>query len=75
MARRETLALSGTMLIAFLGPPGVGKTLTAELGARAARRPLYKVGATDIGLNPEDAERSFSRLFQLASRWQAVLLM
>jgi AAA+ superfamily predicted ATPase len=59
----------------FVGPPGVGKTLTAELGAKAASRPLYKVGASDIGLHPEEAERNFSRLFRLASRWQAVILM
>jgi AAA+ superfamily predicted ATPase len=63
------------LILCVPGPPGVGKTLSAELVARAARRPLYKIGASDIGVDPYRVERKLKRLFQLASRWQAVLLM
>ena len=57
------------------GPPGVGKTLTAETLAKSADKPLYVVGASDIGLDPKAAEATLGRLFELAERWGAVLLM
>ena len=53
----------------------MGKTLTAETLAKSAGKPLYVVGASDIGLEPEAAEATLGRLFELAERWGAVLLM
>ena len=38
-------------------------------------RPLVNVSVAEIGLNASIAERNLQRLFQLASRWQAILLM
>lgn len=57
------------------GPPGVGKTLTAETLAKCAGKPLYVVGASDVGLDPRIAEQSLGRIFELAETWGAVLLM
>ena len=57
------------------GPPGVGKTLTAETLAKATGKPLYVVGASNIGIFPGLAEAKLNRIFELAERWQAVLLM
>lgn len=57
------------------GPPGVGKTLTAETLANATGKPLYVVGASHIGLYSGLAEARLIRIFELAERWQAVLLM
>lgn len=57
------------------GPPGVGKTLTAETLAKCAGKPLYVVGASDAGLEPRIAEESLGRIFDLAETWGAVLLM
>ncbi|KAI0114168.1 hypothetical protein F4776DRAFT_638428 [Hypoxylon sp. NC0597] len=57
------------------GPPGVGKTLTAECVAESFRKPLYMVTAGDLGTNPETLEVKISRIFDLAVRWDAVLLL
>ncbi|KAL8732268.1 MAG: hypothetical protein Q9166_002840 [cf. Caloplaca sp. 2 TL-2023] len=57
------------------GPPGVGKTLTAETLTKCAGKPLYIVGASDVGLDPQVAERALGRFFELAERWGAVLLI
>lgn len=46
------------------GPPGVGKTLTAETIAEQLRRPLYSVGRSQL-----------SRIFDVATAWKAVLLL
>ncbi|KAI4256793.1 MAG: hypothetical protein L6R42_006015, partial [Xanthoria sp. 1 TBL-2021] len=54
---------------------GVGKTLTAETLATCAGKPLYLVGASDVGLDPKTAEESLGRIFDLAERWGAVLLI
>lgn len=53
----------------------MGKTLTAETLAKCAGKPLYVVGASDIGLNAKAAEVTLGHLFELAERWSAVLLM
>lgn len=63
------------LVILLHGPPGVGKTLTAETLAKCAGKPLYVVGASDIGLDPKVAEATLGRLFELAERWGAVLLI
>ncbi|KAL8908079.1 MAG: hypothetical protein Q9171_005597 [Xanthocarpia ochracea] len=66
----------GAGLVVLLhGPPGVGKTLTAETLAKCAGKPLYCVGASDVGLVPKTAEESLGRIFDLAERWGAVLLI
>lgn len=57
------------------GPPGVGKTLTAETLAKSSGKPLYVVGASDIGLDPKLAEATLAQIFELAERWGALLLM
>ncbi|KAL8932369.1 MAG: hypothetical protein Q9216_006865 [Gyalolechia sp. 2 TL-2023] len=63
------------LVILLHGPPGVGKTLTAETLAKCAGKPLYVVGASDIGLDPKVAETTLGRVFELAERWGAVLLI
>lgn len=57
------------------GPPGVGKTLTAESIAMRANKPLFAVGVADIGLDPEKVQVNLERLFDLGRVWEAVLLM
>ncbi|KAL8878228.1 MAG: hypothetical protein Q9198_003918 [Flavoplaca austrocitrina] len=63
------------LVIMLHGPPGVGKTLTAEAIAEKTSRPLLIVSVAQIGLNASKAERNLERLFELASRWEAVLLV
>ncbi|GLI81005.1 hypothetical protein PoHVEF18_009374 [Penicillium ochrochloron] len=62
------------LVILLHGPPGVGKTLTAESVAQLAGKPLFSVGVSDIGLKPEAVEHQLETLFELAANWQAVLL-
>ncbi|KAJ9150851.1 ATPase AAA+ type core [Pleurostoma richardsiae] len=63
------------LVILLHGPPGVGKTLTAETVALATRKPLMPVSTAEIGLEPDEAERNLADIFEDAGRWQAVLLM
>ncbi|KAL9632751.1 MAG: hypothetical protein Q9164_005124 [Protoblastenia rupestris] len=57
------------------GPPGVGKTLTAECVADMYERPLYSVTSGDIGTDPETIERKLLAIFEYAVRWNALLLL
>jgi len=73
---KEAVEGKGRGLVILLhGPPGVGKTLTAETVALATGKPLVSVSTAEIGIQPEDAERSLKAIFDDASRWGAVLLM
>ena len=62
------------LVILLHGPPGVGKTLTAESVAELTGKPLFSVSPSDIGLNPAEVEHNLAALFELAARWRAVLL-
>ncbi|KAI9764111.1 MAG: hypothetical protein M1840_008671 [Geoglossum simile] len=62
------------LVILLHGPPGVGKTLTAESVAQVAGRPLFSVSVSDVGLQPAQVEHNLEILFELAAAWQAVML-
>ncbi|KAI9863117.1 MAG: hypothetical protein M1813_003937 [Trichoglossum hirsutum] len=57
------------------GPPGVGKTSTAECVAELCDRPLFQITCGDIGTEPEDVEKNLNANFRLAHRWGCVLLL
>ncbi|KAL8907852.1 MAG: hypothetical protein Q9207_001176 [Kuettlingeria erythrocarpa] len=63
------------LVILLHGPPGVGKTLTAETVALACGRPLLPVSIADIGMHPDKAEQNLVDIFADAGRWEAVLLI
>lgn len=66
----------GKGLISILhGPPGVGKTPTAESAAERTRRPLYIVYSGELGTNPAKLEEALSRILDVATVWKAVLLL
>jgi SpoVK/Ycf46/Vps4 family AAA+-type ATPase len=68
----------GRGLIIFLyGPPGVGKTSTAETIAAytTPARPLYPITCGDLGSTPTEVERNLEDHFKLAHRWNCVLLL
>lgn len=57
------------------GPPGVGKTLTAESVAEHMHAPLYMLSAGDLGINPWDVENRLNTILEMVARWDAVLLL
>ncbi|KAI1378297.1 P-loop containing nucleoside triphosphate hydrolase protein [Hypoxylon crocopeplum] len=57
------------------GPPGVGKTLTAECVAEYLKRPLYTVSSGDLGVSSMNLDLNLKRIMDLASTWKAVLLI
>ncbi|KAJ4002769.1 hypothetical protein NW766_012699 [Fusarium irregulare] len=66
----------GKGLIGLLaGPPGVGKTLTAEMVAEIAHRPLYTMTAVELGDSPASVQKHLMTVFELAERWKAVVLL
>ncbi|KAF4629313.1 hypothetical protein G7Y89_g8838 [Cudoniella acicularis] len=57
------------------GPPGAGKTFTAECVAEFTSRPLLSLTCGDIGTNEVSVEESLSKWFKLAEIWGAVMLI
>ena len=56
------------------GPPGVGKTLTAEGIAEFLRCPLYAVSAGELGTDAR-IEHELQKIMDIAHSWGAVLLL
>ncbi|KAF2731740.1 P-loop containing nucleoside triphosphate hydrolase protein [Polyplosphaeria fusca] len=57
------------------GPPGVGKTLTAESVSEHMHSPLYMMSAGDLGINPDQVEAKLNNILEMMSKWNAVLLL
>jgi len=63
------------LVINLFGNPGVGKSLTAEATSEHVRKPLYVVGAGDLGTDPQTLDLNLTRIFTISSRWGAVVLI
>ncbi|KAH0432949.1 hypothetical protein CcaCcLH18_06064 [Colletotrichum camelliae] len=59
----------------FSGPPGSGKTLTAEAVAEITRKPFYSVSAGDLGVEPKEVDQNLSEILELSHKWNSVLLL
>ncbi|KAI1120396.1 hypothetical protein F5Y10DRAFT_127284 [Nemania abortiva] len=57
------------------GPPGVGKTATAEAIAHFYKKPLFPITSSDLGTDPWDVEAKLSEIFRLADLWDCILLL
>jgi len=66
---------SGGTSILCVGPPGLGKTLSAEVYAEVAQRPLYKVHSGELGITPDQVEKNLKIYLMRAERWDAALLI
>jgi hypothetical protein len=66
---------SGGTTVLCAGPPGVGKTLTAEVYSEIIRRPLYRVHSGQLGLNVAAMEIALKDALTRAQRWGAVMLI
>jgi hypothetical protein len=65
----------GGTTVLCAGPPGVGKTLTAEVYAEIIGRPLYRVHSGQLGLNVAQMENALKNVLVRAQRWGAVMLI
>ena len=63
----------GGIVILASGNPGVGKTLTAEVYAEIAQRPLYVLEFGEMGTTVQAIEQHLQLVFARVVRWQAVL--
>ena len=54
---------------------GVGKTLTAESVAEEMKVPLYMMSAGDLGLDSRHIESRLQGVFDMVTRWNAILLL
>ncbi|KAK4167517.1 P-loop containing nucleoside triphosphate hydrolase [Cladorrhinum sp. PSN259] len=57
------------------GAPGTGKTYTAESVVEFAELPLYRLTSADIGFAAADVKKNLETVFNLASAWNAVVLL
>lgn len=63
------------VIMLLSGPPGVGKTLTAESVAEVMKVPLYVLSAGDLGTSASRVEASLKDILSIVPRWNAVLLL
>ncbi|GLB08332.1 hypothetical protein AtubIFM57258_004220 [Aspergillus tubingensis] len=63
------------VIVLLHGPPGVGKTLTAECVAEVMQVPLYVQNAGALGTTATKIEESLSFVLRKVPKWGAVLLL
>ncbi|KDQ08103.1 hypothetical protein BOTBODRAFT_139298 [Botryobasidium botryosum FD-172 SS1] len=63
------------LIFNLFGPPGIGKTLTAESASEIVHRPLYVVGAGDLGTSVTQLDSTLTSIFDVAQSWGAVVLI
>ncbi|KAK2055667.1 P-loop containing nucleoside triphosphate hydrolase protein [Colletotrichum caudatum] len=63
------------LIVLLHGPPGSGKTSTAETIAAYSGRPLYSITCGDIGTHAEAVEQNLQYHTRLAEKWGCVLLL
>ncbi|PLB53311.1 P-loop containing nucleoside triphosphate hydrolase protein [Aspergillus steynii IBT 23096] len=63
------------VIMLLKGPPGVGKTLTAESVAEAMRVPLYILSAGDLGTDSATVESKMRDVMSMIPRWGAIILL
>ncbi|KAK3372305.1 P-loop containing nucleoside triphosphate hydrolase protein [Podospora didyma] len=72
----DVISGKGKGIICLLsGPPGVGKTLTAEAVAESLKVPLHTLSSGELGSSPWEVERGLTSILELVARWNAILLL
>lgn len=63
------------LIINLFGPPGVGKTFSAEATSEHVRRPLYIVDGGDLGIHAAALDKALKEIFDIATVWKAIVLI
>ncbi|KAJ6566537.1 P-loop containing nucleoside triphosphate hydrolase protein [Mycena capillaripes] len=63
------------LVVNLFGPPGVGKTFSAEATSEHVKRPLYVIGGGDLGTRAAELDASLERVFDVATAWKAIVLI
>ncbi|CAI7596682.1 unnamed protein product [Penicillium pancosmium] len=63
------------VIMLLRGPPGVGKTLTAESVAEVMKVPLYILSAGDLGTSSDAVESKLKDIMSMIPRWGAIILL
>ncbi|KFZ15463.1 hypothetical protein V501_02714 [Pseudogymnoascus sp. VKM F-4519 (FW-2642)] len=63
------------LIMLLYGPPGVGKTMTAEGLSEHLKRPLYTVSAGNLSRDAKHLEVQLCEMFEVAENWNALLLL
>ncbi|KAF7323754.1 AAA domain-containing protein [Mycena kentingensis (nom. inval.)] len=63
------------LVVNLFGPPGVGKTFSAEATSEHVQRPLYVIGGGDLGTRAAELDMSLERVFNVATAWKAIVLI
>jgi SpoVK/Ycf46/Vps4 family AAA+-type ATPase len=63
------------LIILLHGPPGTGKTSTAETIAAYTGKPLYAITCGDIGVTASEVEHNLTAHTERAESWGCVLLL
>jgi hypothetical protein len=63
------------LVVNLFGPPGVGKTFSAEATSELVRRPLYVVGGGDLGTKAAFLDMALQRILDVATDWKAIVLI
>ncbi|CAO2649214.1 Nn.00g065990.m01.CDS01 [Neocucurbitaria sp. VM-36] len=64
-----------SIVLLLHGPPGVGKTSTAECIAAHMSKPLYPLTSGNLPVRANDLEEQLQVHFTLAARWGCILLL
>ncbi|KAF4625596.1 hypothetical protein G7Y89_g12572 [Cudoniella acicularis] len=75
LVKNHTNGKGQGIVLLLHGPPGVGKTMTAEAVAEYTHRPLYVVTCGELGTTAPALEESLERVLDIASSFGAVLLL
>ncbi|KAF9527921.1 P-loop containing nucleoside triphosphate hydrolase protein [Crepidotus variabilis] len=63
------------LVVNLFGPPGVGKTFSAEATSEHVKRPLYIVGGGDLGTTATGLDSALESIFDVATAWKAIVLI